>query len=297
MAFERVTSLQSICMRVLALLDDEMFTRLPLTLLPSSVLGPLDGLRAEVKVFIRVHLSIVRIQPQWIRCSDSFRIDYATTFERCIEAVDPVTAFHFAAVNALHRRCVTIWNSLDEVQQTEIKKSSNPVVVAVAWRITSRPYERFHEDACCTAARNGWSRALRFWLRLMGDERTERVNAVEEFINDDEEFQHEPHFLPADDDRRRLLACLPMIAIKNQQWHLLKQLPVDGVSEAFYYFFPDGRLQLPFLRVLASSPQSVRAKTREIARALVRWVPKMNVELMRCEIGDDVTLKAFVDSL
>lgn len=194
--------------------------------------------------------------------------------------------------------CITIWNSLDETQQTEIKKSSNPVVVAVAWRITSRPYELFHEDACCTAARNGWSRALRFWLRLMGDEHhIEQVDALEEFMNDNEELEHEPHLLPTDEDRRRLLARLLVIAIKNQQWHLLKQLPVDDVSEAFYYFFPDGRIQLPFLRVLASSPQSVRVKTREIARALLEWVPKMNVELMRREIGDDVMLKAFVDSL
>ncbi|KHN79405.1 hypothetical protein Tcan_10459 [Toxocara canis] len=308
MTAESVASLQSNCMRLLALVGDTTFSLLPITLLPASLSDLVEQLRQDVKLFVRAHQSIVDIQPTWICVSSACRIDYPATLMRCIEATDPTTAFQLAAVNALHQRCVTIWNSLDYSQRGHLNKSPNPVVVAAAWRITERPYLLFYDDACSTAARNGWSTVLQFWLTLIGDEHElepelgpEEAILLEEARNDARNVRQQPefraHLLPQNDERQRLVARLIIIAVKNQQWHILNQLPVDDAEEAFYHFFPDGRIQLSFLHILASSPRWVRSKTDWIARALLKWAPRLDVERLRADIRCDLFLTKFVESL
>ncbi|VDK76587.1 unnamed protein product, partial [Anisakis simplex] len=306
MAKRSMRTLKSICLRSVVIVHHAILSEEAIKLLPSALNSLIERLHFDIDHFVRSQSSVVHIEPEWISITDSFTIDYSRTFERCLNEIEsPVDAFRFASINAQHQVCEAIWHRLNDEQRHYLARDSSVIVTASMWQCENGGANQFAYTAACEeAASMGWSRALLFWLAFIDPEHfckeypgfvLEEEMELQRYgvfhsVRADDGFQSMPHVEPLD-----LWAHLVILSILNRQWAILKLLPLDSVECAFHRFFPDGRIKASFLELLAMSPQQVQSKCRSVTRALLKWIPRLDREMLIYRIENNQLLKEFVN--
>lgn len=177
--------------------------------------------------------------------------------------------FFFFIFILLLQKCAEIWHHLTATTRRYLLEDDNvdKVIKYAAWRVCSygTPYYSFqYDDACIEASQMGWHYALKLWITRIP----------------------EPEF-------DTLCGQLILNAILNNNYHLLHVLPLCDVTESFYRFFPDGHIT-EFLKKLADAPTEWKFFTNTIGRALLEWVPQLDIIRARRDLSKTEETASYV---
>ncbi|EJD76339.1 hypothetical protein LOAG_16687 [Loa loa] len=270
------SSLFASCMRYFALKGEEISG------LPKSMVQRIESLKYDMEIVGKIHQEYITFKLSWIGLGKDGNVDWLKTYAKCYREMPPDDFFIFAAINGIATRA--LWKRMDDLEKQHMLDAYDDVIRNTALLMYyPSVFNVIQYRSIVVAAQHGWPGAVCAWIGLRNNT-LNNIDYEEELVANFKTPLYQTFSSPPSNYLENAI----LLAIHNEQYHLLRYLPTVDLTDSFNLLFPDGHVSLNFFQQLIDFPvieslfnDKLSDYLKSVVRALLIWMSLSEVQRLQ----------------